>query len=408
MWPWAAPAAADDDVASQSDYTESEYSATDDASASATSSIAAQSASSAASGQQLHHDHPYGSGVKPPPLTSGGSQFVVASEYLRKADYRRMMQMESNLRKANDGRDEHNQRKAFLKEQKERFRQRGVALREERRQTEANIANSVENVRQSAEAIGDHLRRNQKTLRARRVQQDRDYEDFGRSITEKYSTRGNQETVRQRKAELADEKMTKATEMRILLKRLKKETDDDIMEVNTARVQRVYGDTAHPVIRQSKTTAVAAKWDRADNVRDHVEWCRRQRDAKTAAYIERAKIIKNQAKIDTATAAQKKHEERTAYARQQTAWRRDILEQRKVVSEGIRDANRFVRDTIDLSHLILETEVAANMRTSSTPRTSSGEEPFAMFSRFFGFSKVSRTPRPGSAPGTARPGTARL
>ena len=320
--------------------------------------------------------------------TNMHTELIVGSEYMRRADYGRVLMIDANRQMASRGREEREERRKQRQQQRERFRQRGITLRGERAQTEAAIADSIHSIRQSAAQTGNTLRSRQEQLRKKRADERVKYEKHGQRLTEKYSTRGNQETVRALKAELAEDKMTKATEMRIALKKAKKDTDDDIMDVNTARVKRVYAETAHPVIRQSKTSVVAGRWDKADALRAQLAKLAEQREENHAAYLERAWAIKEstQSPIDCAIAAQERYEERVAYARAQTEWRHDILEQRKVVADGVRNSKKSQRDAINMGSLVLEEEVMSNLRTSS-PRQG-GEDALAMFSRWFGFSRV--------------------
>ena len=124
--------------------------------------------------------------VPPPPSVRTGDP------YMRRADVRRLVMLDANQQLGADVRAEKEDNQRFMKEQRERFRQRGVMLREQRRHTEAAIANSVESCRQHAAGMGDEQRTRQETLRRRRQIQDRAYEKHGRGLTEKYSTRGNQ------------------------------------------------------------------------------------------------------------------------------------------------------------------------------------------------------------------------
>lgn len=164
-------------------------------------------------------------------------------------------------------REEREQNQRFCSEQRERFRQRGVVLREQQRITQATIAANAGSCQQQAARIGDTLRAKQALLRHRRQQQEQAWQQHGHGLTEKYSTSGNQQLVRSLKEAIASEKEEVATEMRTLLKMLKKETDDGIIEVNCERVRRVYAETAHPVIRTQKQTMFTKRCDRAREVR---------------------------------------------------------------------------------------------------------------------------------------------
>jgi len=320
---------------------------------------------------------------------------------MSRADFGRIMQMDANLQKAAQVRAERDGNTRFLREQRERFRMRGVQLREQRFQTEDAIANSVDRVRRQAADVGEALRQRQHGLRSARGQQQRAWEVHGRGLTEKFSTRGNQERVRTLKADMADERARIATEMRTFLKQAKKETDDDIYEVNCERARRVYAETSHPVIRVSKQTTVFKQWDQAAGVRQHVKTCKQQIRENDRRYLERAWAIKHSSKTpsDSAQAAQARQDARVAYARQQTQWRKDIAAQRQAVAEGVRSQNRTVRDKVDYGHLVPEREVVGAVLSagSNSPRnaTAGGEDPFSLFSRFFGFR---RTQRPAMEP----------
>ena len=185
-------------------------------------------------------------------------------------------------------REEH---QLFNKQQRERFRNRGVMLKAERQASQTAINNTVEGCRQQAAHIGDKLRRRQAELRQRRHSQDLTYELHGRELTKKYSTNGNQQLVRELKAEIEREREEKATVMRNLLKKLKKETDDGIFEVNCERVRRVYAETAHPVVRVSKQNTYVSRRDKAQEVRQLVAKLKRIKEDNDAERVDRAHDI---------------------------------------------------------------------------------------------------------------------
>lgn len=319
---------------------------------------------------------------------------VVVDDYMRRADYGRLIRMDANVQSANQVRWERMQIKRQQQEQREAFRQRGVRLRGERLQTEANIARSVDSIRQNATALGDNLRLSTQALREKRAILESDWKTHGRNLTEKYSTRGNQELVRHLKKEVADQRMSEATAMRNFLKKAKQETDDTIREVNRDRVERVYAETAHAVIRASKQTTVARRWDRADAVRRHKSQLKEELRQKEDAYMQRALEIQEttQKPVEAAIQAQKRQEERTNYAREMTQWRKDIKAQREEVAADVRASKRNVRDSIEYGQLIrrqnVEREVATSILAISPRGTSPRPElddPLGRFVRFFGF-----------------------
>lgn len=301
---------------------------------------------------------------------------------MTRADYVRVKAMGEAAEKADAVRREKQERTEFLRHQKERFRKRGADLREERFQTEERIADAIEEQRQQAQAVGDNFRSKQEMLRHKRVVQDKEYEKMGRMLTEKYSTRDNQEKVRSLKAELVDENTRVATEMKTSLKKLKKQTDDNIMEVNTDRCRRVYQDTAHDVIRFSKQQIVANRWDRADDVRDHVALWKEEAKARDEEYVERARRIRDEVvdKQESLRAAARRQEDRVAYARQQTQLRKEMKAERDLVADSVLEQNRTVHDTIEESHLIPAEEVANSV--------TGGKETLTKLSRFFDFRRM--------------------
>lgn len=319
---------------------------------------------------------------------------IVIDDYMRRADYGRLIRMDANVQSANQVRWERMQIKRQQQEQREAFRQRGVRLRGERLQTEANIAHSVDTIRQNATALGDNLRLSNQALREKRAILESEWKRHGRDLTEKYSTRGNQELVRHLKKEVADRRMSEATVMRNFLKKAKQETDDTIRQVNRDRVERVYAETAHDVIRVSKQTTVASRWDRADAVRRHKNRLKEELRQKEHAYLQRAMAIQEttQKPVEAAILAQRRQEERTQYAREMTQWRKDIKAQREVVAADVRASKRSVRDSIEYGQLIrrqnVEREVATGILAISprgtTPRQES-DDPLGRFVRFFGF-----------------------
>lgn len=322
----------------------------------------------------------------------------ILEDYMRRADYGRLIRMDANVQQANQVRMERMQIKRQHEEQREIFRQRGVLLRQQRLQTEAAIAGSIDSCRLGKFEVGDNLRARQQTLRRKRAEQEKSWEQHGRALTEKYSTRGNQELVRTLKKEVADERMRQATTMRNFLKKAKSDVDDSIREVNRDRVERVYAETAHPVIRHSKQTTVANRWDRADDVRLHVSKWKKAREENEQAYLQRAFQIHSttQKPDDCAKAAQKRHEERTEYARQQTQWRKDIKAQREEVAANVRASKRSVRDSVEYGQLIRRQHVENEVQTtilSSSPRSPRHEDdPLNRFIRFFGFKSNWRPP----------------
>lgn len=334
----------------------------------------------------------------PPPPTriieTVDSNGNLIDDYMRRADYGRLIQMDANVQQANQVRWERMQIKRQQQEQREAFRQRGVRLRGERLKTEKAIADSVDAVRQNAALLGDNQRLSNQAMREKRAIQESQWVRHGRELTEKYSTRGNQALVRQLKKEVADQRMAEATVMRNFLKKAKQQTDDSIREVNRDRVERVYAETAHDVIRLSKQTTVAGRWDRADNVRKHKSLWKKALEQNEDEYMKRAMDIHaaTTAPTDAAALAQKRHEERTEYARKMTQWRKDIKAQREAVAADVRASKRNVRDSVEYGQLIprhdVERDVATSVlsvdQRSMSPRIEP-DDPLGRLTRFFGF-----------------------
>lgn len=312
-------------------------------------------------------------------------------EFMTRADFVRVKRMDEAAEQAKEVRKAKEQNKAFLSQQKERFRKRGVILREERFQTEEKIADAIEECRQQAHAIGDTFRKRQEKLRGQRSDFEREYVSHGRALTEKYSTRDNQERVRDLKAEICDEKTRVATEMKAQLKRLKEEVDDTIKSENTDRCRRVYQDTCHDVIRFSKHQIVANRWDRADYVRDTVSVWKAEAKAREEEYVERARRIRNEeslSKDEIERAAAMRHEERLAIARHQAEMRRQIKAERELVTESVLEQNRIAHDAIEESFLIPAAQVAKAV--------TGGEETLRKLSRFFDFRRMAWSTAPDS------------
>ena len=177
---------------------------------------------------------------------------------------------------------------------------------------------------------------------------------------------------------MVDEKTRAAVEMKTFLKKAKKATDDNIMQVNTDRARRVYTDTAHGVIRFSKQQIVAGRWDRADRVRETVADWKKQAAINDAAYVARGReIAANTTDWDARdAAAAERHQEKLEYARQQTQWRKDIKAEREMVDAVVREQNCSVHDAVEVSHLVPEDDVRD---------AAGGDSTFHMFSRFFDF-----------------------
>lgn len=326
----------------------------------------------------------------PPPPESDYGDY---DKYMRRADYGRIVIMDANLAQANRVRNEREANKRFVEHQKELFKRRGEMLRQERLQTEQAVLVATGRIRDSAQQIGDGKRQELTLLRERRDKIETGWEDHGRALTEKYSTRGNQEKVRRLKQDIADEKARVGTELRNFLKQAKKDTDDDIHRVNTERVQRVYAETAHPVVRRSKQTTVAKRWDKADNVRARVDSWKEQVAANTHAYLEHARQINDKVHrpSESALLLEERHEAKVRYAQEQTQWRKDIIAQREAVQERVRLENRDLHDKIDFASLIPEQVVTKSIVTG--PHfTPSGETEATLdtFTRFFGFKKTYR------------------
>ena len=106
--------------------------------------------------------------------------------------------------------------------------------------------------------------------------------------------------------------------------------------------------------------------------------------ANNDSYLERARQLGENSKkpSDSAALRQKRHEERVAYARQQTQWRKDIIAQREAVQERVRLENRDVHDKIDLASLISEKVVAHSILSGKGEVTEGSEDALATFSRF--------------------------
>ena len=314
--------------------------------------------------------------------------------YMRRADYGRLVLMEQNIQQAEQVRGQRTEHQLFLQYQRERFKQRGIMLRGERQAAQAAITGRIDGCRAEAAYVGNVLRSRQAALRERRQEQEQEWAHHGRELTEKYSTQGNQQLVRSLKEEIATEKEAKATEMKRLLKRLKKETDDDIHEVNAERVRRVYAETAHPVIRTSKQNMYVNRLCKADGVRDDVESWKRSRAENESRYISRAHAINediSRSKEENSVLAEKKRRaERAAAAWANTVRRHEMRAQHAAAAAAIQEENRTLRNSIEFGRLIPAIEVANRLASSSRPRDG-GEDVFVMLTRVFGF-RTTRAP----------------
>ena len=305
---------------------------------------------------------------------------------MSKAAYGRVLQMSESTRQADQVRREREERKEFKREQQERFRRRGAALREERYQTEDNIETALNGCVMRNQAAVRGQREQQRALKKVRASQENQYINNGYALTQKYSTQENQAKVRDLKAQVCATKTKAATEMRLFLKQAKKDTDDDIMEVNVDRCRRVYTDTAHAVIRLSKQQIIAGRWDNADDVRERVAGWKNARIANDAAYVARAQKIAAEVAVRNSEAAERRLEERVAYARKQTQWRKEMKQKVEEVQASVRLQNQSVHDAVEDSHLVRSEEVL---------EAAGGKDHLSIFNKFFDFRKVvlAETPR---------------
>ena len=228
-------------------------------------------------------------------------------------------------------------------------------------------------------------------LRYKRDLQQEAWETHGRELTEKYSTRGNQEHVRQLKQEIADEKARVGTELRNFLKQAKKDTDDGIHQVNTERVRRVYAETAHPVCAgQSRPSS------RGDGIgRTTYEQVLRRGSARsppTTTRTSSAPASSTRIRRSRPTAPCSRSAMRSALRipGSRLSGARNIIAQREAVQERVRLENRDVHDQIDLASLISEKVVAHSILSGKGEVTEGSEDALATFSRFFGFKRTLR------------------
>ena len=287
--------------------------------------------------------------------------------FLSKSQHGRLMQLESNKQHANTVRQEKLDNKQFVAEQRERFRQRGQMLRQQRAVTEAAISGVVDRHFQQAASIGDAARHRQAALRSRRHEQDVEYERQGRALTEKYSTRDNQELVRRLKAEIELEREEKATEMRNLLKKLKKETDDTIKEVNHERVRRVYAETAHPVIRIQKQTVAQKRCAMGRQTKKEVAAWKREKQRNEQRYVEWAREIveegydQEEAIVES---VKRMYADRIEACRAKSGQTIAELNARARAEKArVKWENRVRHDEIDYAKLVLEEVVGDDLRS---------------------------------------------
>ena len=176
--------------------------------------------------------------MQPPPATPEDGA-ATAKERVSRANYTQMLAQEENFVKANAVRAESERRKAEMKAQRERFRQRGQMLRAQREEGQAQIRTALSGCHDDALRLGTEARTQRERLRKEHSEQQAHWKEHGKGLTQQH------EQLRERlKASAEESKAERQKETQLLrstLKRLNQQVDDSILAQNQALAMRVRG-----------------------------------------------------------------------------------------------------------------------------------------------------------------------
>ena len=297
--------------------------------------------------------------------------------------------MEENHQKASAVRQEHYLRQEQLREQRERFKQRGQMLRAQRTQSQEQIKQTIDGCHARAQSLGDRSRAQRDMLRQQREGQQNRWSDHGRELTEQHTQLRNR--LKQTQEDDRMQRTSDASDLKASLKKLNEMTDDTILLVNTERRNRVRAETGEKIIRHAKMTFLNERWNSADELRDQLEQLRRRQRSNEQQYLDHAHMVRASAKAASDSAHRAQKEEQMREALELRAWEKRMAEEMKAAKDREINRKRALHEQMEADKLVPDEELMRAVATTEGPvgmeDSTTGEGPAAMFSRFFGFRK---------------------
>ena len=137
------------------------------------------------------------SGTLAPPSTATNGANIT------RADFQRWAHEDRNHAQADATRSEREERRRFKQAQKELFRSRGAAIKEQHKEQMQEAIARVNEHKQEAQAGGTTLREESARMKARRIEQSKKWADHGYELTQQYTIKAAQNNMRSLKAQNA-------------------------------------------------------------------------------------------------------------------------------------------------------------------------------------------------------------
>jgi len=296
---------------------------------------------------------------------------------ISRADYSNVLHYEENFVKASAVRAESERRKAEMRQQRERFRQRGQMLKLQREMAQEQVKSSLAGCHAETQRLGNESRVQRERLLKERTDWQSQWQQHGRELTAQHTQ------LRERLKASAEEQRAartrEASELKAALKVLNQQTDDTILAQNVERCTRVKAETSAHVVRASKQTFLEDRWNKADELRESLTRLRARQRRQQQEYLDTAHAIKANANAKHDEALRERQAAQQIFAAELRAEEKRMEAAMKQARDDEVARKRSLHEEMEEAKLVPDTELAKSDEPDAGP--------LQMFTRFFGFRK---------------------
>jgi hypothetical protein len=264
-------------------------------------------------------------------------------------------QQDANYQKASAVRAESDLRKQELTAQRERFRQRGQMLRQQRAHNQQVIKSATAGCQERAHGIGGEARSQRTALRAQREGMQQQWEKHGRQLTAQHMAL--RARLKSSQEDNQKERFKRASELNKMLKKLNEETDKSILAKNSQSAMRVRMETSPEVVRVSKIAFLDHRWQAADELREKMERLRQRQKQQESEYLAQAHAVRDQARQKHNDEARRREEEHKQRAEQIRAWEKQLEKDAKDSRDAETERKRRLHEEMETAKLVPEEEL---------------------------------------------------
>lgn len=308
--------------------------------------------------------------------TASQASEALPEKRVKRADFTRILQMESNHVMATAGRAEHEARAVQLKEQREAFRKRGELLRQQRSQAQKAILASIESKRREALASGDAVRRQHDALREKRQANEGRHRKAGQELN--VARDAQLERAKKERAEFEARRKAEADKLKAERKRQNSETEARVKAQVTASAGRVKAQQHFDT--EAKQEYFQKRLGMADDVRRHARKLKAEREGHERSYLTAASDKKE--RMGTAS------EQALARIRSSNAAKATLMKaEEREMQQRIEASKKDHKLTRRTHHNLCKSDT---FTPEEKVKEVVGEEPLDLsekFTRFFGFRK---------------------